>query len=214
MLKKTCTKGTVYSLSSGLLEKKQLERRIEMLVIKPGKSLFKTCTVLICITLLSVGVLVEPPSLAETGATSDIIKSETNATTFQLGSPLDNIIITMPFGMRKHPILNEEKLHTGIDLSGQTGDSVYATQSGTVIYADWYGGYGSTIMIDHGDGFVSLYGHCSKLLRKQGDEVETGNLIAELGDTGNTTGPNLHFELRVDDTQVDPLDYMDVELEK
>jgi len=107
-----------------------------------------------------------------------------------------------------------EKLHTGIDLSGQTGNSVYAAQSGTVIYSNWYGGYGSTIMIDHGNGFVTLYGHCSKLLRTQGDEVKAGDFIAEIGDTGNTTGPNLHFELRIDDTQVDPLEYMDVVVEE
>ena len=109
------------------------------------------------------------------------------------------------FGPRIHPIQGIRKNHTGIDLAVVQGTPVYATEAGEVIMSSWNGGYGNCIMIDHGNGVVTLYGHNSKLLVKQGDKVKKGALIAEVGATGNVTGPHLHYEVRYNGDPVNPL---------
>ncbi|MCK5763206.1 MAG: peptidoglycan DD-metalloendopeptidase family protein [Clostridiales bacterium] len=116
--------------------------------------------------------------------------------------------ITSPFGYRIHPILNTKKLHTGIDIGVPKGTKVVAAQSGHIIYSDWYGGYGLVVMIDHGGGIVTLYGHNSKLIAKVGQYVEKGQNISLSGSTGLSTGPHLHFEVRVDGQYIDPLTYV------
>ncbi len=116
--------------------------------------------------------------------------------------------ITSPFGYRIHPILNIRKLHTGVDIGTPSGTTIVAAQSGDVIYSDWYGGYGLVVMIDHGGGIVTLYGHNSKLLVKVGQTVTKGDPISLSGTTGLSTGPHLHFEVRVDGDYVDPLTYV------
>jgi murein DD-endopeptidase MepM/ murein hydrolase activator NlpD len=116
--------------------------------------------------------------------------------------------ITSPFGYRIHPILNTKKLHTGIDIGAPQGTRIVAAQSGTIIYSDWYGGYGLVIMIDHGGGIVTLYGHNSKLVAKVGQKVEKGQQVSYSGTTGMSTGPHLHFEVRENGQYVDPLTYV------
>jgi len=116
--------------------------------------------------------------------------------------------ITSPFGYRIHPIYKTRKLHTGIDIAVSAGGTVTAAQSGTIIYADWYGGYGKCIMIDHGGGIVTLYAHNSKLKVKVGQQVSIGESISEAGSTGNSTGAHLHFEVRLDGEMVDPMEYV------
>lgn len=116
--------------------------------------------------------------------------------------------ITSPFGYRIHPILNTKKLHTGIDIGVPQGTKIVAAQSGTIIYSDWYGGYGMVIMIDHGGGIVTLYGHNSKLIAKVGQKVDKGDTVSLSGTTGLSTGPHLHFEVRVNGQYVDPLTYV------
>lgn len=116
--------------------------------------------------------------------------------------------ITSPFGYRIHPILNTKKLHTGIDIGVPQGTAVVAAQAGHIIYSDWYGGYGLVVMIDHGGGIVTLYGHNSKLIAKVGQYVEKGQKISLSGTTGLSTGPHLHFEVRVNGQYVDPLTYV------
>jgi murein DD-endopeptidase MepM/ murein hydrolase activator NlpD len=115
--------------------------------------------------------------------------------------------ITSPFGMRMHPTLHVRKMHTGVDISGAgvNGKNVVAAADGKVITAGWLGGYGYAVMIDHGGGVVTLYGHSSKLLVKVGDKVKAGQTIMKVGTTGNSTGPHLHFEVRIDGKYVDPL---------
>ncbi len=112
--------------------------------------------------------------------------------------------VTSPFGMRLHPIFRVMKLHTGIDIGG-AGREVVAANEGTVIHANWLGGYGKCIMIDHGGGIVTLYAHNSKLFVKKGYKVQRGQKISLTGSTGNVTGPHLHFEVRVNGDYVDPL---------
>lgn len=116
--------------------------------------------------------------------------------------------ITSSYGLRYHPILKKNKMHTGIDIAVPSGTSVVAANSGKVIYAGYYGGYGNTVIIDHGGKISTLYAHNSKLLVKVGDQVEKGKVISKSGSTGLSTGPHLHFEVRENGQTVDPLKYL------
>lgn len=98
--------------------------------------------------------------------------------------------------------------HTGIDLAAPIGTPIYAAKDGRVIFAGWYYGYGRTVIIDHGGGVTTLYGHASRILVRTGQAVRQGQLIARVGRTGYTTGPHLHFEVRIHGTPVDPLRYL------
>lgn len=116
--------------------------------------------------------------------------------------------ITSPFGERVHPITKVVTMHTGVDISVPLNTTIVAAQSGTVIYADWYGGYGKAVIIDHGGGYSTLYGHNNKLLVKVGDVVKKGDPITKSGSTGFSTGPHLHFEVRINGDYVDPIPYV------
>ncbi len=109
------------------------------------------------------------------------------------------------FGMRWHPILGGYRMHTGIDIAASYGAPIVASDDGTVIMADWYGGYGEAIVIAHGNGLSTLYAHCSSMLVSKGMNVQRGQLIGRVGATGYATGPHLHFEIRVDGVPVNPL---------
>jgi murein DD-endopeptidase MepM/ murein hydrolase activator NlpD len=116
--------------------------------------------------------------------------------------------ITSPYGYRNHPILKKKKLHTGIDIAVPKGSDIIAANAGKVIYSGYNGGYGNTIIIDHGGKISTLYAHNSKLLVKVGDEVEKGVAVAKSGSTGLSTGPHLHFEVRENGQHVDPMKYL------
>jgi len=116
--------------------------------------------------------------------------------------------ITSPYGMRMHPILHTYRMHTGIDISASSGSSIVAANKGTVIMAEWYGADGNTIIIDHGGGITTLYAHCSAFLVRVGDRVNAGETIARVGSTGWSTGPHLHFEVRVNGETKNPVNYV------
>ncbi|WP_051571547.1 M23 family metallopeptidase [Cryptosporangium arvum] len=99
--------------------------------------------------------------------------------------------------------------HYGIDFAAAYGSTVKAASAGTVIRAGWYGGYGQIVIIDHGDGVTTRYGHNSELLVSVGDHVEAGDGIAKVGSTGQSTGPHCHFEVRIDDVPEDPLGWLE-----
>ena len=116
--------------------------------------------------------------------------------------------VSSPFGYRIHPVLGIKKLHTGIDIPAPTGTPTVAVSSGTVIYSGVQGSYGNTVMIQHDNGLVSLYAHNSSLVVKVGDQVKKGQVVAKIGSTGRSTGPHLHFEIRVNGTAQNPLNYL------
>lgn len=123
--------------------------------------------------------------------------------------------ITSPYGMRLHPTLKVYKLHTGVDIAGLNssgvncnGKPIVAANTGKVIQAYYNKAYGNMIIIDHGGGISTLYGHASKLLVKVGDVVTRGQKIALAGSTGYSTGPHLHFEVRINGKTTDPLPYI------
>jgi murein DD-endopeptidase MepM/ murein hydrolase activator NlpD len=113
-----------------------------------------------------------------------------------------------PFGWRMHPVLGYRRFHAGLDFAGSYGSKIRAADSGTVIFAGWYGGYGRAVIIDHGKGITTLYGHTSELYVTEGQTVERGQAIAAVGSTGLSTGPHLHFEVRRNGTPVNPADYL------
>ena len=116
--------------------------------------------------------------------------------------PIKSYIITSPFGTRWG------SFHTGVDLAADYGTTIYASDGGDVTVAGWSGGYGYMVEIDHGDGRVTRYAHCSKLLVSAGQEVGQGQPIAELGNSGNSTGPHVHFEVIIDGDPQNPMDYV------
>ena len=111
------------------------------------------------------------------------------------------------FGYRKHPIGGGTKMHKGIDLSARPGTKIFAADSGRVTFSGWKGGYGYCVIIDHHNGYETLYAHCSKLLVDAGDNVRRGEFIATVGSTGASTGPHLHFEVHRNGTPVNPAQY-------
>lgn len=121
--------------------------------------------------------------------------------------PLDGPI-TSPFGWRTHPIFGTSKYHSGIDIGGDYGLPVVAADGGVIIYAGWISGYGNAVIIDHGNGVSSLYGHNESLAVSEGQNVSQGQLIAYCGSTGYSTGPHVHFEVRENGSPVDPHNYL------
>lgn len=129
----------------------------------------------------------------------------------KLGMPIKGTIrVTSNFGTRTHPITGKKHTHTGIDFGAPQGTPIYAAEDGVVIVSQLWSGYGNCIIIDHGNGLWTLYGHIRNggLLVDVGDTVEKGDKIAEVGSTGNSTGPHLHFEVRKNEVPVNPGGYL------
>jgi murein DD-endopeptidase MepM/ murein hydrolase activator NlpD len=122
--------------------------------------------------------------------------------------PLEGAALTSGFGMRTHPVLGGRRQHHGIDLAAPTGTPVYATADGIVGRADWYSSYGLYISINHGGSMETRYAHLSRLAVAAGDNVKKGDLIGYVGSTGRSTGPHLHYEVRVEGIAVNPIPYM------
>lgn len=116
--------------------------------------------------------------------------------------------ITSEFGWRTHPIFGRQIFHSGLDIAGDYGDPILAADGGVVINAGWISGYGNTVIIDHGNGLNTLYGHCQSLNVSEGQSVSQGQVIAYVGSTGNSTGPHCHFEVDLNGTAVSPYDYL------
>jgi murein DD-endopeptidase MepM/ murein hydrolase activator NlpD len=116
--------------------------------------------------------------------------------------------ISSGFGQRFHPVLRYSRMHNGADMSAGSGTPIHACRAGTVVIAGGQGGYGNTIVIDHGGSMATLYAHQSSLAASQGAHVEAGEVIGYVGSTGMSTGPHLHFEVRLSGNPVDPAAYL------
>jgi murein DD-endopeptidase MepM/ murein hydrolase activator NlpD len=117
--------------------------------------------------------------------------------------PVDGIV-TSRFGHRADPIHGAKRLHKGMDIAAEKGTPIRAVRDGVVRSAGTRGGYGKAVIVDHGDGLQTLYAHCDSIAVKPGTEVKAGQPIATVGDTGRTTGPHLHFEVRLEGAAVNP----------
>lgn len=123
-------------------------------------------------------------------------------------NPLERDVMTSSFGMREHPVLGGRRAHKGVDLAAPVGTPVYAPADGVVGRASWFSSYGLFIELEHGGEMDTRYGHLSRLNVAEGQMVRKGDVIGFVGSTGRSTGPHLHYEVRVDGVAVNPLPYM------
>jgi murein DD-endopeptidase MepM/ murein hydrolase activator NlpD len=143
---------------------------------------------------------------------------ETAARLADLNSRLESVPVRFPvprrseitsgFGARADPFFHQLALHSGVDFRGVPGDAVRATAAGRVTNADYQGGYGLMVEVTHGNGLVTRYGHLSAIEVNAGQEVQTGDVVGRIGTTGRSTGPHLHYEVRVAGEAVDPMRYL------
>ena len=116
--------------------------------------------------------------------------------------------IVSGFGSRENPIGGGTGVHTGVDIAAPMGTPIRACKAGRVVIAGWQGGYGNAVVLDHGGGMGTLYGHQSSMAVSVGQTVASGQVIGYVGSTGNSTGPHLHFEVRIGGTPVNPIPYL------
>lgn len=122
--------------------------------------------------------------------------------------PLETVRVASPFGPRLHPIFGTVRMHNGLDLDAAAGTPIRAAEDGEVVVADWQNGYGFTVVIDHGNGLATLYAHQPSIIVAKGDQVEMGDVIGLVGSTGWSTGPHLHWEVRVFGNPTDPVPFL------
>ena len=148
-------------------------------------------------------------SVETTGVVSPgIVAAPVVRSSLPSGMPLHDATLTSGYGMRTHPVLGGRRNHAGIDLAQPTGTPVYATADGVVAKAEWFSSYGNYIQIEHGGELQTRYAHLSGYAVVAGQEVHRGDLIGFVGSTGRSTGPHLHYEVRVAGEAVDPTPYM------
>jgi murein DD-endopeptidase MepM/ murein hydrolase activator NlpD len=122
--------------------------------------------------------------------------------------PVEHLAFTSNYGIRSDPFRGTAAMHAGVDIPGPVGTPVYATADGMVDRAERSGGYGNLVELDHGKGIQTRYGHLSKILVEAGTRVHRGQLIALMGSTGRSTGPHLHYEVRIDGHAVNPVPFL------
>ncbi|GIX21683.1 MAG: hypothetical protein KatS3mg121_0466 [Gammaproteobacteria bacterium] len=124
------------------------------------------------------------------------------------GRPVHKGWISSYFGYRNDPFTGRREFHKGIDIAGKAGTEIVAVAGGLVTWAGRRWGYGNLVEINHGNGYVTRYGHCEKVLVKEGEAVKKGQVVGLMGSTGRSTGPHVHFEVLHNGRQVDPLDFI------
>ena len=123
-------------------------------------------------------------------------------------APIDRGWVSSSFGYRMDPFTKKRKMHHGLDISAATGTPIYSTASGRVVYAKFYGSYGYTIKLDHGYGYITIYAHMSKMDVRKGDIVKRGDVIGKVGNTGRSTGPHIHYEVRYQNKPLNPVEFI------
>jgi murein DD-endopeptidase MepM/ murein hydrolase activator NlpD len=130
------------------------------------------------------------------------------AKSIPIANPVPGMPVSSPFGSRADPLLGMIAFHSGMDFRAISGSSVHATANGTVTAADYNGGYGNMVEVDHGNGLTTRYGHLSQILVSVGQRVNLGDTIGKVGSTGRSTGPHLHYEVRRNGSAVNPVGYL------
>lgn len=123
--------------------------------------------------------------------------------------PVNDVNFSSYFGVRSDPFRHSAAMHAGVDIPGATGTPIYATADGVVERAGRAGGYGNLVELNHGRGIQTRYGHLSQILVAEGARVKRGDLIARMGSTGRSTGPHLHYEVRLDGRAVNPIPFLE-----
>jgi murein DD-endopeptidase MepM/ murein hydrolase activator NlpD len=144
------------------------------------------------------------PALRAQYGTASLGASSLSSGALPSSVPVTSSFLTSGFGMREHPILGGWRTHTGIDLAAPIGAPIRATSDGQVSRADWFGGYGLFVSLEHGGGVETRYGHMSRLNVLAGQQVRKGDVIGFVGSTGRSTGPHLHYEIRLDGRAINP----------
>lgn len=122
--------------------------------------------------------------------------------------PVQHLSFTSNFGIRSDPFRGSAAMHAGVDIPGPTGTPIYATADGIISHADRQGGYGNMVEINHGKGITTRYGHLSKIIVTENGRVRRGQIIGLMGSTGRSTGPHLHYEVRIDNHAVNPVPFL------
>ncbi len=130
-----------------------------------------------------------------------------DANVLPAGWPLNGRLMS-GFGHRMDPFSGEGAMHTGIDISAPMGTGVKATADGIVMFANWNSGYGRCVIVDHGNGYQTLYGHLSQIGVIEGEEIRQGEVLGRVGASGHSTGPHLHYEVHIHSTPVNPYRFL------
>ena len=145
------------------------------------------------------------PGQASKSVTTTTSKSRLSSPTLRsFRRPLKSISINSPYGTRVHPVTKKRTTHHGVDLKAAMNTPVYAPYAGVVTYSGWMNGYGKIVIIDHGGGYTTRYAHLNRWIVGKGTKVKKGQLIAKTGNTGMSTGPHLHYEIRKNGKTIDP----------
>lgn len=139
----------------------------------------------------------------------DQVHTATAAIAIPSQKPLREVTISSGFGVRSDPFRSSAAMHAGVDMQGAVGTPVYATADGVVVRAEWSGGYGNLVEIDHGKGIATRYGHLSQIVAAANARVRRGDLIGLMGSTGRSTGSHLHYEVRIDGRAVNPMPFLE-----
>ena len=134
--------------------------------------------------------------------------SQTSIVAIPSVQPVTKLMFTSNFGIRSDPFQGTARMHAGVDIPGPIGTPIYATADGIIAHADRQGGYGNLVEVNHGKGIATRYGHLSKILVSDGARVTRGQLIGLMGSTGRSTGPHLHYEVRIDGRAVNPVPFL------
>jgi len=194
----------VYSTLSG--NKRDIKRRLNhMLNYKSSKRGHMVLSLCLALVLCISGVVAATAKLSPEPEAPDAALQNNLSMTWPTPGTIN---IALTYGERIHPISSEAVMHHGIDIVGNQGDAIVAAAKGIVVFAEFQRDYGRTVIIDHGEGLATLYAHCSTLFVNVDDRVDAGQKIAQIGMTGLATAPHLHFEIRKNQTSVDPLIYV------
>ena len=151
-------------------------------------------------------------SYAAPAATGNFTAAPVRVTTARVAipsrMPVEGTRLTSDFGMRYHPVLGGRRGHKGIDLAGPVGTPIHATADGVISKAEWFSSYGLYVSLEHGGEIQTRYGHMSRLNVFAGQRVRKGDVIGYIGTTGRSTGPHLHYEVRISGVAVNPIPYM------